>query len=58
MFSTISNGVRKMPGYASQIKLKDRWAIVAYVRALQATGIKPPTVDDEEKPATDIKPKP
>ena len=24
-----------MPGYAAQIKAKDRWAIVAYVRALQ-----------------------
>ena len=24
-----------MPGYASQIKVRDRWAIVAYVRALQ-----------------------
>ena len=24
-----------MPGYAGQIKAKDRWAIVAYVRALQ-----------------------
>jgi len=35
LFSTISNGIRKMSGYASQIKLKDRWAIVAYVRALQ-----------------------
>ncbi len=35
LFSTISHGIRKMPGYASQIKLKDRWAIVAYVRALQ-----------------------
>ena len=35
MFSTISNGIRKMPGYAGQIKTKDRWAIVAYVRALQ-----------------------
>lgn len=35
LFSTISNGIRKMPGYSSQIKLKDRWAIVAYVRALQ-----------------------
>ncbi|PAY20359.1 hypothetical protein CKO51_06850 [Rhodopirellula sp. SM50] len=35
LFSTISNGIRKMPGYAGQIKLKDRWAIVAYVRALQ-----------------------
>ncbi|MFG0262246.1 MAG: c-type cytochrome, partial [Novipirellula sp. JB048] len=35
LFSTISNGIRKMPGYSSQIKLEDRWAIVAYVRALQ-----------------------
>ena len=35
LFSTISNGVRKMPGYAGQIKPQDRWAIVAYVRALQ-----------------------
>ncbi|TVP99051.1 MAG: DUF3341 domain-containing protein [Planctomycetaceae bacterium] len=37
LFSTISNGIRKMPGYASQISVKDRWAIVAYVRALQAS---------------------
>ncbi len=35
LFSTISNGIRKMPGYAGQIKATDRWAIVAYVRALQ-----------------------
>ncbi len=37
LFNTISNGIRKMPGYASQIKSHDRWAIVAYVRALQAS---------------------
>ncbi|MFG0288519.1 MAG: quinol:electron acceptor oxidoreductase subunit ActD [Rhodopirellula sp. JB044] len=37
LFSTISNGIRKMPGYASQIRAKDRWAIVSYVRALQAS---------------------
>lgn len=35
LFSTISNGIRKMPGYSGQIKARDRWAIVAYVRALQ-----------------------
>jgi mono/diheme cytochrome c family protein len=35
LFHTISHGIRKMPGYASQIKARDRWAIVAYVRALQ-----------------------
>lgn len=37
LFGTISNGVRKMPGYAAQIRAKDRWAIVSYVRALQAS---------------------
>lgn len=35
LFDTITNGVRKMPGYASQIKPDDRWAIVLYLRALQ-----------------------
>ena len=35
LFSTISNGIRKMPGYSAQIKARERWAIVAYVRALQ-----------------------
>lgn len=37
LFSTISNGIRKMSGYGSQIKASDRWAIVAYVRAMQAS---------------------
>jgi len=35
LFSTITHGIRKMPGYGSQIETKDRWAVVAYVRALQ-----------------------
>lgn len=35
LFATISNGVRGMPSYAAQIPVQDRWAIVAYVRALQ-----------------------
>ncbi|MCR9202382.1 MAG: DUF3341 domain-containing protein [Planctomycetaceae bacterium] len=39
LFNSISNGVRRMPGYASQIPVRDRWAIVAYVRALQRTRI-------------------
>ncbi len=34
-FNTITNGVRNMAGYASQIPVADRWAIVAYVKALQ-----------------------
>jgi cytochrome c len=35
IFRTISYGIRNMPAYAKQIKERDRWAIVAYVRALQ-----------------------
>jgi mono/diheme cytochrome c family protein len=35
LFNTVSNGVRTMPAYGSQIPVADRWAIVAYVRALQ-----------------------
>jgi mono/diheme cytochrome c family protein len=35
LFDVISNGIRNMPSYASQIPVADRWAIVAYVRALQ-----------------------
>ncbi len=34
-FNAISNGFGKMPSYALQIPVADRWAIVAYVRALQ-----------------------
>jgi mono/diheme cytochrome c family protein len=34
-FDLISRGTRVMPSYASRIKVEDRWAIVAYIRALQ-----------------------
>ena len=37
IFSTITNGKRTMPAYRFQITEHDRWAIVAYVRALQRT---------------------
>jgi mono/diheme cytochrome c family protein len=35
IFNTITNGIRNMPSYGSQVSAADRWAIVAYVRALQ-----------------------
>jgi len=35
LFNTIGNGIRTMPAYGAQIPVEDRWAIVAYVRALQ-----------------------
>ncbi len=38
LFATISNGIRNMPAYSAQIPVHDRWAIVAYVRALQVSG--------------------
>ena len=35
LYDVITNGFVQMKGYAAQIKPADRWAIVAYVRALQ-----------------------
>jgi mono/diheme cytochrome c family protein len=35
IFHTITTGIRTMPAYESQIPIEDRWAIVAYVKALQ-----------------------
>jgi mono/diheme cytochrome c family protein len=34
-FDVMSNGFGAMPDYAAQIKVADRWAIAAYIRALQ-----------------------
>jgi mono/diheme cytochrome c family protein len=34
-YDVISNGFGGMPDYAAQIKPSDRWAIAAYIRALQ-----------------------
>ncbi|MCW5980689.1 MAG: cytochrome c [Bryobacteraceae bacterium] len=34
-FDVITNGFGAMPSYASRVPVRDRWAIVAYVRALQ-----------------------
>ncbi len=35
LFDVITNGIRSMPSYAAQIPVADRWAIIAYLRALQ-----------------------
>lgn len=34
-FDVITNGVRTMPSYGHEVTPADRWAIVAYIRALQ-----------------------
>jgi mono/diheme cytochrome c family protein len=43
-FDVATNGFGQMSGYAAQIPVEDRWAIAAYVRALQASRHAP--VDD------------
>jgi len=44
LFATISHGKGLMQGYASTLSISDRWAIVAYVRALQRSHLG--TIDD------------
>jgi mono/diheme cytochrome c family protein len=34
-FDVITNGFGAMPDYAAQVAVRDRWAIIAYIRALQ-----------------------
>jgi len=38
IFNTITHGKTTMGAYGPVIAVEDRWAIVAYVRALQAAG--------------------
>ena len=35
LYEVIANGIRTMPAYGQQIPVADRWAITAYMRALQ-----------------------
>lgn len=52
IFNTITNGIRTMPPYDKQISVSDRWAIVAYVRALQRSQQAQPadlTADEKTK---------
>lgn len=49
-FVTITDGTRVMPSYASRIPVEDRWAIVAYIRALQLSQ----NADTKTLPAEDL----
>jgi mono/diheme cytochrome c family protein len=49
LFNTVTNGIRNMAGYGSQISTEDRWAIVAYLRALQLSQHAPATALPKEK---------
>ena len=35
IYDIVTNGYNTMPGYRAQVPVEDRWAIAAYVRALQ-----------------------
>jgi len=41
-FDVVTNGWGAMPSYASQVPVEDRWAIIAYIRALQLSHTNPP----------------
>ncbi len=43
IFHTISYGKNLMPGYAANIPVMDRWAVIAYVRALQLSWLGDPS---------------
>ena len=34
-FDVVTNGWGAMPSYSQQVPVQDRWAIIAYIRALQ-----------------------
>jgi mono/diheme cytochrome c family protein len=51
-FDVMTNGFGAMPDYASQIAVEDRWAIAAYVRALQYSQDAPVSEVPAEKRAS------
>ena len=40
-FDVVTNGFGSMPSYATQVTVPDRWAIIAYIRALQLSQAAP-----------------
>ena len=50
-FDVVTNGLGAMPDYASQIPVEDRWAIAAYVKALQFSQYAPASDVPPEKRA-------
>lgn len=53
-FDVMTNGFGAMPSYASRIDVADRWAIVAYIRALQfSQNARLEDVPEDERPNLD-----
>ena len=57
-FDAITNGWGAMPSYAAQIPVQDRWAIIAYIRALQASKLSTPAASASPSPAASPTPTP
>lgn len=59
-YDVITNGQGRMNSYASQIPVADRWAIVAYIRALQISqnpsGMKPLTMTNSNSNTAPTRP--
>ncbi|HEV7680770.1 MAG TPA: cytochrome c [Pyrinomonadaceae bacterium] len=51
-FDAITNGWGAMPSYAPQIPTEDRWAIIAYIRALQLSQQSQTTVPTQTQTQT------
>ena len=58
IYNTINNGIRTMAGYGHQIQApEDRWAVVAYVRALQLSqNATPDMIPAELRDSAPIRP--
>jgi mono/diheme cytochrome c family protein len=57
-FDAITNGWGAMPSYAPMIPVQDRWAIIAYVRALQASQQNTAAASASPAPSTSPSPTP
>jgi mono/diheme cytochrome c family protein len=57
-FDAMTNGWGAMPSYASQIPVQDRWAIVAYIRALQLSQQNPAAASASPAPSASPSPTP
>ena len=57
-YDVITNGYGAMYSYASRIEPKDRWAVVAYLRALQLSqNVKATDLTPEQQTKLNEKPK-
>lgn len=59
IYYTITNGHNSMNGYGANLAVKDRWAIVCYIRALQRSqNVRPEELAPGQRAALDTPPAP